>query len=210
MPDTSLKGVVATEIRKRILRGECKPGERLVQHVIAQQLGVSGAPVREALVQLEREGLARAYPRRGYEVATANGRDAWEIYSLRGTLEQMAIQLALPQLTSSDLEELERILRRMARIGAADLLKAVELDQEFHAHLVDRCGHRRLREAWHHLDTVLMAMFFTITHRLPLRPSQMADVHQPLLTVLQTGDLDAAGAAFLDHYLSRAVLLKEE
>ncbi len=89
-------------LRSHILTGELPPGQRLNLDEIAQQSGVSRMPVRDALKQLEAEGLVNIYPQRGIEVSALNIEDITQLFGIRIVLEQKAVELAIPRLTSED------------------------------------------------------------------------------------------------------------
>ena len=86
---------VTTRIRHAIFAGALAQGERLVEDDLAAKLGVSRAPIRDALKALERDGLVASAGRRGKVVTSLSSRDAWEVYSLRATLEAMAFRLVM-------------------------------------------------------------------------------------------------------------------
>src|SRR5690606_14646120 len=109
----TLQFKVTTKLRELILKGEFKMGERLMQEEWAQKLGVSRMPLREALRQLEVEGLVRIEPRRGAVVTPVSTEDIEEIYQLRALLEGEAVVKSLPFLDEEDIRELEAIYGKM-------------------------------------------------------------------------------------------------
>jgi DNA-binding GntR family transcriptional regulator len=121
---------VADHLRRAILSGEIAPGEWIRQEEIAERLGSSRLPVREALRILEAEGLTEHEPRRGARVPSLSMHEVDVIYRMREQLEQLAIGESVPHLTVADLAELERI---QADIEANDdVATFLELDREFH------------------------------------------------------------------------------
>jgi DNA-binding GntR family transcriptional regulator len=98
----NLRSHIEQQVRKAILNGTFKPGERLVETAIAEQLGVSRAPVREALSALEREGIVVNVPRRGYSVIDFTDKDIDEVYSLRLLLEIGALRRAVYRFTEKE------------------------------------------------------------------------------------------------------------
>nr|WP_169891058.1 GntR family transcriptional regulator [Litchfieldia alkalitelluris] len=107
---TNLSDDVAKYIRKRILNGELKPGEKITQSKLAQELKISRGPIREALSKLEHEGLVTHEVNKGTCVTTLSKKDAYEIYTLRGMLESEAAQLSVKHLTTNDYNTLNDIL----------------------------------------------------------------------------------------------------
>ena len=102
----NLRSQIEQEVRDAIIRGVFKPGERLVESVIASRLGVSRAPVREVLSALERENLVVNIPRRGYFVIDFTEKDIDEIYSFRLLLEIGALRRAISRFTEDDFEKM--------------------------------------------------------------------------------------------------------
>src|SRR5574341_322553 len=104
---------IATALRQAIADGKLRPGTRLLEVQVARQMGTSRAPLREALIQLEREGLVVRQPNRGAFVADLTEELVREVASLRGVLEGFAAGLAVKRLTEEDFRQLERILTEM-------------------------------------------------------------------------------------------------
>lgn len=127
----SRKEVVVETLRKSILSGELRAGHRLNLDEIASALNVSRMPVREALKQLENEGLVTIYPHRGVEVSELSGSDVAQIFGIRIVLEQKAVELAIPRLTEGDLVEMKALLERMDQSGSHGL-KWIKLNERFH------------------------------------------------------------------------------
>lgn len=125
--------LITEVLREAILKGILEGGMQLRQDKIARSFGVSRIPVREALRQLEAEGLVVFKPHRGAVVSTLSTEEIREIYEIRIALETMAIQLAIPQLTEEDLARAERILEEIDQ--EADTGRWSELNREFHATL---------------------------------------------------------------------------
>src|SRR5581483_8281538 len=106
---TTAERMVHTILQQRILDGVLRPGERIDLDAIAQELAVSRTPVRTALRQLESEGLVTIYPHRAVMVSELSADDLEQIYAVRIHLETLAAQMAVPNLTDSDLAEIRRI-----------------------------------------------------------------------------------------------------
>jgi len=123
-------GYVAERLRRAILRGEFKPGQRLDQNEIAELLGVSRSPVREALRTLAAEGLVEVYPHRGAVVAELSSAEFEEISIIRVMLEGMAARLAAPHIDDDRIALLKDILAELD--NTTDLDRWVELNRRFH------------------------------------------------------------------------------
>lgn len=101
-----LRDVVFNTLRKAILRGELKPGERLMEIQLANKLGVSRTPIREAIRKLELEGLVLMIPRKGAEVAQITEKNMQDVLEVRKALEELSVQLACERITPEQVEEM--------------------------------------------------------------------------------------------------------
>lgn len=135
-------GLVAEVLREAILRNVLTGGQQLRQDEIAAHLGVSRIPVREALRQLEAEGLVTFFPHRGAVVSELSHQEVQEIYEIRIPLEATALRLALPRLTQQDLERAEAILEAIDR--ETEVAKWSGLNREFHTILYTPADRPRL------------------------------------------------------------------
>lgn len=146
----SLATDVALRLRAAIVRGHFAPSERLREEDLAKMMGVSRAPIREALNQLEREGLVVIQRNRGAFVARLTREDAEEIYSLRLTLERMAIRRAVLHIEPAQLAQMQRLVDTVAARIESGISEheAAELDVRFHEVLFQASAHKRLYEFW--------------------------------------------------------------
>ena len=128
-----LRDIVFKTLREAIVTGELKPGERLMEIRLANEMGVSRTPVREAIRKLEQEGLVTLIARKGAEVAPINARDLREVLEIRKALEGLACQLACQKATEEDLRGL-REMNEMIRqaIEENDNERIAKLDSDFH------------------------------------------------------------------------------
>lgn len=138
----STPDLIADALREAILRGIFQEGQSLRQDEIATQFGVSRIPVREALRQLEAEGLVKIHLNRGAIVSVLSPAEAQEIFEIRSALEVKAMQLAIPKLTASDLEKASEILAQTDQVTDAGLL--AKLNWEFHERLYQSAERPRL------------------------------------------------------------------
>lgn len=128
-----LRDVVFNTLRQAILRGDLKPGERLMEISLANKLGVSRTPVREAIHKLEQEGLVLMIPRRGAEVAQITEKSLRDVLEVRGALEELAVRLACERMTGQALGELNRAAERFEKtLGNSDITAVAEADVAFH------------------------------------------------------------------------------
>ena len=133
-----LREVVFEALRDAIVSRILEPGERLMEVQLAEAMGVSRTPVREAIRRLELEGFVVMIPRRGAYVAQLSLKDIADAFEIRGALEGLAAGLAAERATEDDIEELGRLLVRMSEcLDSGDTKKAVDMDIEFHEKLYD-------------------------------------------------------------------------
>ena len=129
-----LRDVVFNTLRQAILRGEFKPVERLMEIQLANKLGVSRTPIREAIRKLELEGLVIMIPRKGAEVADITEKSLRDVLEVRKALEELAVQLACEKITQEELEELEKAGENFKKIlkRSKDITEVAEADVRFH------------------------------------------------------------------------------
>lgn len=128
-----LRDVVFQTLREAILKGELKPGERLMELQLAARLGVSRTPIREAIRMLEQEGLAVTIPRKGAEVAKMTEKDMEDVLQIRRTLDELAVKLACDKMTMEQLENLKQVVREFeASTKSGNIKKVAEADVKFH------------------------------------------------------------------------------
>lgn len=128
-----LRDVVYNTLRNAILRGELKPGERLMEMHLANRLGVSRTPIREAIRMLEQEGLAVTVPRRGAQVAKMTEKDLQDVLEIRDAMDELAVKMACQRMTGEMLQELKETMRDFeVAAETKDVRQIVEADEAFH------------------------------------------------------------------------------
>ena len=129
-----LRDVVFKTLRQAILKGELEPGERLMEIQLAERLGVSRTPIREAIRKLELEGLVIMIPRKGAEVADITEKSLRDVLEVRKALEELAVQLACEKITQEELEELEQAGENFKKVlkRSKDITEVAEADVRFH------------------------------------------------------------------------------
>ena len=140
-----LRDVVFNTLRQAILKGELKPGERLMEIQLAKRLGVSRTPVREAIRKLELEGLVLMIPRKGAEVAEITKQDLEDVLEVRTALEELAVKDACDHITDEQLLELKKAAGEFKRaLEGTDLIACAEADMHFHEVIYGATNNRRL------------------------------------------------------------------
>lgn len=193
----TLREAVADEIRAMIRNGELSPGERLLEDRLAEQLGVSRNPVREALRALESTGLVEVQPRRGAHVASLDPERAVELLEVRAVLEAFAAQLAAKRRTDDQLAEIREWFDvGRAATGANDIVKAAQAHRQFHLAIERAAGNSYLGPAVEPLRAQTELVFSQLVDRRGLVGWQE---HIALLEAIEAGDGDAAQAATRRH-----------
>lgn len=147
-----LREVVFNTLRQAILRGELKPGERLMEIALAEKLGVSRTPIREAMRKLELEGLVVMIPRRGAQVANITEKDLNDVLEVRITLENLAIEKACSNMTEEDIRALEAAAKEFEHtFEDGDLVKMAEADVNFHEAIYRAADNKRLMQVLNNL-----------------------------------------------------------
>jgi len=166
-PPTAQEAVLA-ELRRALLEGEMSPGERLNVNDIALRLGVSRAPVRDALRVLEGEEQVRYVPHRGYTVTELVITELFDIYRMRELLESEATALAVPQLTDAEIDAIHSAAEDVsAAVDADDRLRATATNRTFHFAFYEASRHPRLVRSIRHLwdADFARALYFTSDER---------------------------------------------
>lgn len=199
----SLVDMTAAALRKLILAGDYKPGERLIEQRLTERLGISRPPLREAMRILQQEGLVVTFPRRGAVVTPLSAEDVYEIYTLRFALDRLAVELGVPVRDPSLLEPLRSALVGMER--AAHTVDRDQLLQEninFHSAMCALACHRRLTQAYSALTLQLrlcMAMNLRLREQVHGSLEENVARHRLLLELVEQGKREELLAAIAEH-----------
>ncbi|MDA7964029.1 GntR family transcriptional regulator, partial [Ruegeria sp.] len=195
----SLPDVIANDLRDRILSGDLAEGETIRQEALAEEYDVSRMPVREALKQLDAEGLVALTNNRGASVTKHSLAEIAEIFDLRILLEVDLFRRAIPTMTSADFAECTDILRRMeASYDANDVGQWGALNHQFHAALYAAAGRNLTNDLLHRValqsDRYVRMHLSVMEQREPARRD-----HRELLWLAQAGQIDTACALLAAH-----------
>jgi DNA-binding GntR family transcriptional regulator len=193
---------VSDQLRDEILDGTIPAGSRLVETELAERFGVSRGPIRDALRDLARSGLAVDVPRRGTFVSSLSERDLEEVYVLRRAIEEAAVRLAVVNATDDDVAAMFGVLDEVeAAYGRNDLAAAWEADMSFHRTYCRLAGNGRLLALFDHLasQTVLL-MRTALEARASLGWTPPPAFHRRIAEGIARRDADAAVAAVGAHY----------
>jgi DNA-binding GntR family transcriptional regulator len=194
---TVLREQVKEVLLERILRRELAPGDRLVETRIAQELGTSQAPVREALRDLELLRLVESVPFRGARVREVRDEDLLEVFPVRTVLEELAAREAARR-ANGDVRPLEREMSGMrAAAKRGDPRKQVSHDVAFHRAVVELAGNAALLQSWLVLGIEVSTAFGTYWTYFDRH--ELVDFHLPILEAIRSGDAQRAGAEARKH-----------
>lgn len=194
-----LRDVVFQTLRQAILYGELKPGERLMEVHLAERLGVSRTPIREAIRKLELEGLVVMIPRRGAVVASITEKDLKDVLEVRRTLEILACEVACERITPELLEELKTAGEEFGCLKETeDVNRLAEADVRFHEIIYAATGNDRLI---HILNNLREQMYRYRLEYLKDRSSreQLDREHREIYTGIKNGDKKTVEAAVCVH-----------
>jgi DNA-binding GntR family transcriptional regulator len=190
-----LSEYIAEQLREAIVTDQLKAGQRIVEREIAEAMQTSRGPVRDALLLLENEGLVVRYAHRGTFVAELTVQDIEEIYSLRRTIESLALEYLVKRATPEQLDQLDDLVQQMADKVEAGyrLAEATELDLAFHRALCRLSGHSRALAAWEALSGQTRILLLGHRIRNP-RDFQERSVewHRRLVNAVRERDLSRA------------------
>ena len=193
---------ISEDLRQMIIEGVLRPGEQLGEARIAEQLGVSRAPVREALQQLVQQKLLVGAQNRGVSVVSFSASDVWEIYDARCAIESHAVNRIIdggPGTRARAGDKLRTVIEELKRaVRHGDHRQVSGADLDFHTTLVAAADNSRLVDAY----AILSAQALTCINRLEIaRPAgtEIVDDHQLLVDLLSRGDREAALRAINDH-----------
>jgi DNA-binding GntR family transcriptional regulator len=196
---TTLKANVTEALRQLIIDGALAPGEEFNQAQIAEQLGVSRGPIREALGQLEQEGLVQSVPYKGVIVTTLTRKYISEIYSVRTALELLALEYSVERIGPDEFAVLNDILVKMRRAASSnDLNHLVEVDLRFHEYLIEQADHDLLLRLWRTLE-VGMRRCLRTRHKIYTFLDEVMGSHPTLVTALEQRDKERAKQILRDH-----------
>lgn len=189
---------LVTYIKQQILSGELNPGDRIVETKIARELGISQTPVREALRELQGQGIITVVPNRGPLVRSLSKEDAFEVYSLRSMLEGMAIRLAVKFATDEEVAELENVYHQMdqkVRDDSVDYL--FQYSSHLHELIIKYARHSRISTFY---DSISLQIAL-LNRQLGMKKSKDYEVNQhwELIEVMKARDPDAAELTMRKH-----------
>ena len=208
---SSLRQRVLQMLREAIITGQFQPGDRLVEEELCQQIGISRGPLREALRQLEQEGLVVSFPYRATEVIGVSDEEVRDVLvPIRLTLERFAFRHALPLLSEADFSELAELERTMRQAGqAGDLARVVEADVKFHELVLGRSNQPHCLQIWRTISPRVRAYFYRCGPRHQAL-TDIADEHRDLIAAMRTRDIERVLVVLDPHILADTIVGRKE
>ena len=204
-----LRDVVFNTLRQGILKGELEPGERLMEVQLANRLGVSRTPIREAIRKLELEGLVVMIPRKGAEVAKISEKNLQDVLELRCALEELAIELACERISEDMLKELDRMFIEFQNgIRNVDLTVIAELDEKFHDVIYEATQNQKLIQMINNLREQMYRYRLEYIKDANKREAIVED-HRLILEALKNKDVETARKAVRDHITHQRTTILE-
>jgi len=201
LQSSSLTNVVQQEIERAILQGEYEPGSKLIEAALAEKMGVSRGPVREAFRMLEEAGLVCNEKNRGVFVRAIPIAEAVEIFDLRAAMDELVGRKLAADITPAQQKELKRLVDAMEKaVKAEDAREYHLLNLRFHDRLVEMAGNSKLTAIYRKLIKEL-----SLFRRLNLADGWLmpisASEHRAIIKAIASGDAEAAGRAMFDHVM---------
>jgi phosphonate utilization transcriptional regulator len=201
LQSSSLASVVQQEVERAILAGEYAPGTKLIEANLAQKMGVSRGPVREAFRMLEEAGMVRTEKNRGVFVRDIPIDEAVEIFDLRAAMDELVGRQLATHITPAQLKEVRGLVEQMEKaVKAEDAYNYHLLNLRFHDRLVEMAGNRKLTAIYRKLIKEL-----SLFRRLNLADSWLLPVsageHRQIVKAIASGDPDVAGKALFQHVM---------
>ena len=204
-----LRDVVFNTLREAILKGDLKPGERLMELQLAAQLGVSRTPIREAIRMLEQEGLAVTVPRKGAEVAKMTLKGMEDVLEIREALDILACQLACERITEEQLvllKEKKKAFEKSLKTG--NVKEIAETDVAFHDVIYDATGNQKLVKMLNNLREQIYRYRVEYLKREENYPKLIKE-HNEIYTSLANRSKKDATDSIREHVINQAIAVKE-
>ena len=187
-----LRDVVFKTLRRAILRGELKPGERLMEIQLANKLGVSRTPIREAIRKLELEGLVLMIPRKGAEVAEITEKNLRDVLEVRCALEDLAVQLACERISKEKIKELRAAAAHFRdSLGSDDITEIAEADEAFHDVIFAATENKRLVQLLNNLREQMYRYRIEYLKKKECHP-QLLEEHATIIKAIEERDKEKA------------------
>ena len=204
-----LRDVVFQTLRAAILKGELKPGERLMELQLAAKLGVSRTPIREAIRMLEQEGLAVTIPRKGAEVAKMTEKDMEDVLQIRSSLEDLAVRLSCDKITAIELQELRVAMEDFEeKTNSDNVVEIAKADVTFHEILYKASDNPKLLLLLNNLREQMYRYRVEYLKDRSIYP-RLIDEHRRMYEALKAKDKEKAASYVELHLHNQAEAVKQ-
>ena len=204
-----LRDVVFKKLRQEILLGQLAPGERLMEIHLAQRLGVSRTPIREAIRKLELEGLVTMIPRRGAEVAQISEKDLKDVLEVRTSLEKLAVRLACERIHPQELLELKEACEQFAAVTKTkDMTAITRADVALHAVIIRSTGNRKLEQMHSNLSEQMYRYRFEYIKDASYH-TLLIDEHERIYKSIEKRDAQLAEKEIETHIANQLQMIME-
>ena len=204
-----LRDVVFNTLRQAILRGELKPGERLMEIQLANKLGVSRTPIREAIRKLELEGLVLMIPRKGAEVAEITEKSLKDVLEIRRALEDLAVRLACEKITNEELKELKKAGEEFKKVlKSQDITEVAEADVRFHDVIYMATDNPKLIQFLNNFREQMYRFRVEYLKKDEVRPQLLAE-HDEIIKYITDGNKEEASRVVTRHIENQALTVQD-
>lgn len=204
-----LRDVVFQTLRGAILKGDLKPGERLMELQLASKLGVSRTPIREAIRMLEQEGLAVTIPRKGAEVAKMTEKDMEDVLEIRLSLEGLAVRLSCEKITPAALQELKVAMENFEeKTRSGKFVEMAKADVKFHEILYKASNNPKLQQLLNNLREQMYRYRVEYLKDDSIYP-RLIEEHQKMYDALKSKDSKLAESYVERHLHNQAEAVKK-
>lgn len=204
-----LRDVVFQTLRQAILRGELEPGERLMEIQLANKLGVSRTPIREAIRKLELEGLVLMIPRRGAIVAEITEKSLKDVLEVRKALEELSVQLACERITEEEIEQLKDAAKNFEEaLKTEDVTAFAEADVQFHDVIYFSTQNQRLIQLLYNLREQMYRYRVEYLKRKEVHPTLLEE-HNYIIQCLEKRDKFGATKAISTHIINQEKVVSD-
>ena len=204
-----LRDVVFNTLREAILKGELKPGERLMELQLAAKLGVSRTPIREAIRMLEQEGLAVTIPRKGAEVARMTEKDMEDVLQIRDALDELAASIACEQISEEELAELRHTMHEFEEsTKTGDVKRIAEADVRFHDIIYHATRNVKLENMLNNLREQMYRYRVEYLKDETIYPRLLKE-HKDIAESLRRKDKSRASETMREHVKNQAEAVKD-
>ena len=194
-----LRDVVFNTLRQAILRGELKPGERLMEIQLANKLGVSRTPIREAIRKLELEGLVLMIPRKGAEVAEITEKSLRDVLEVRRALEELAVELVCEKITEEQIQDHKDAAEEFKEsLESGDITRIAEADVKFHDVIYMATDNQKLIQLLNNLREQMYRYRVEYLKRSDFH-QQLIDEHEEIIETIESGQKDRAVQVVCQH-----------